>query len=1193
MWASLLRPKKRRLGADRSPFSSPLTGVDSSPVVAKDSRMQRRRRASAEFPDEADDGGDDAPEIEVDSPSEEDQEEDPEEDENEDGLGEQTPLLPIFSAAHLGTDNSIRLLIKSVLNPDWQFLDSLPVYNITHAIRLLVVPRCETTLTWDQLRSPQVSQFLVRPIQQQTRTSHFSRATVYALMANTLQFFKESYEDPGNSGTSRTRALVCELLAIKLLKEFTTRELIDALSYDFDPLQGLLTPGPTPTAVAPNWDQTAKTARPAQSRATRVSTLEVAIRAQAKRFLAHPLVVRHLEAIWAGKIVFHSAADNLHRPSMVVIPNQTRGYGAANGQQENILQASPDKLQPTKQRAHVEPTPVHLRRSVTLYDPRDASLLKLSRLRVPRYRQFLSTCSLAVLLSLYVAVLARRSLKITGLEVVFWFWSAGFMLDELVGFNEQGFSLYIMSIWNSFDLGILLLLIVFYGMRLLGIILPDTKAHSTANAAYDVLAANAVLLFPRLFSVLDHYRYFSQLLIAFRLMAVDLVAVFVLILISCSGFFVAFTLSFRDASSDKFDPQGVAYALFQMLLGFTPAAWNNWDDYNFLGKIILTLFLFICHFLIVTILITVLTNSFMAIVANANDEHQFVFAVNTISMVKADALFSYVAPTNILAWILTPLRYVVPFRRYVKINRTVIKVTHFPVLFAIYSYERIFLRGAAFEPTDLVENRGRGQQKAAALVFEDPKKAFGLFSPTNRLRAGSVASFHKDRALDEVFRQPYRDSSRQGGRQPSERRKTTHVVDNWMQGMGSDGKASPPVEQDRSILEHLETRRRRMRRSENLRNRALSGHRALTDATRSVASDPEDFLSNPGDRPPRLQHKESDLINMSMDEIIQETDADGDEEDDGLSSDPRRSRPQQQSQVKTSLDHEDYFQQTPTPHKLQILIPSTLPVSGHHPKQPLVNSDNESSKPQPKLRPQTRKPSSSTILFDPVTSPSLPRRSPPIKKQSTASGTATPKTPRRRSPRRSVHPTAIRPRPIFPPRTSFQSAPVVPGILLPDRSRPRNRQTSINFDLNSELGDNFNTQNNMIGAMPSSFATQMAMATGALRIPVARSTDEGNEDSRMMSRLMLARMKTLEEGFQDVIREFRGMRDEGGGGGGGGGGEKGARRKKERGRKKEDEAGAEDGMRSLDEMGKPGDTSDPVKLEVDKGQDVAGPLEHA
>ena len=107
-----------------------------------------------------------------------------------------------------------------------QVADSLPVYNLTHTIRLLVVPRCDTTLSWDQLRSPQVSQFLIKPIQQEIRTSHFSRATLYALMANCLQFNKEIQMNPGNSGTSKTRALVCELLAIKMLKEFSTRELV-------------------------------------------------------------------------------------------------------------------------------------------------------------------------------------------------------------------------------------------------------------------------------------------------------------------------------------------------------------------------------------------------------------------------------------------------------------------------------------------------------------------------------------------------------------------------------------------------------------------------------------------------------------------------------------------------------------------------------------------------------------------------------------------------------------------------------------------------------------------------------------------------------------------------------------------------------------------------------------------------------
>jgi hypothetical protein len=392
--------------------------------------------------------------------------------------------------------------------------------------------------------------------------------------------------NPGNVGVNNTRALVCELLAMRLLKEFSTRELIDALSYDFNPLQGL----PTPGTMTPggNW--------PLQSsRSARVSTVEVAIRAQAKKFLAHPLVVQQLEAIWAGTIVFHSIADSLHRKPEPLV-RQYRGLdptiSPGRGPSRRMSPTKPSNAPP--QRAL---TPALMRRSVTLYDPHDASLFKLSRLRVPRYRNLYSTLSYGVMLGLFLAVLADKSDDITGLEVLFWFWSAGYMLDELVGFSEQGFGLYIMSVWNAFDLGILLLFLVYYVLRLYGILMLDQQfeRHAMSSMAYDVLGSAAVLLFPRLFSALDHYKYFSQLLIAFRMMAMDLVAILVLIVITCSGFFVAFTLAFKK----ELGAGNTAYALFQLVMGFTPAAWDIWADYNILGKMLLALFLFICHFLIV------------------------------------------------------------------------------------------------------------------------------------------------------------------------------------------------------------------------------------------------------------------------------------------------------------------------------------------------------------------------------------------------------------------------------------------------------------------------------------------------------------------------------------------------------------------------------------------------------------------
>ena len=900
---------------------------------------------------------------------------------------------------------------------------------------------------------------------------------------------------------------------------------LDALSYDFYPLQGL-PPSNGNANPGPNWDSShgAK----AQPRAARISTLEIAIRAQSKRFLAHPLVVQQLEAIWAGTIVFHSAADNLHRCPEKVTPNQNRGYGAIGGRGA-MLQASPDRLQPAKQRDHLDPVTFSVRRSATLYDPRDASLFKLSRLRVPRYRQFLSTCSFAVLLGLYLAVLIERSLTITPLEVVFWFWSAGFMLDEVVGFNEQGFSLYIMSFWNAFDLGILLLLVAYYCMRLYGLLMPDVRKHHTADNAYDLLAANAVLLFPRLFSVLDHYRYFSQLLIAFRMMAMDLVAVFVLIVISCSGFFVAFTLSF---GTGDYDAASVAYALFQMLMGFTPAAWDSWGTYNILGKTILTLFLFICHFLIVTILITVLTNSFMAIVQNANEEHQFVFAVNTISMVKSDALFSYVAPTNVIAWLLAPLRFVLPFRQFVRINRTVIKVTHFPVLFLIYAYERTILRRSMFDATELVEQRGR--QGLGVRAFEAPGAGLNLFSPKlNRLREPSVATFQKDRALDEVFRRPFRDNTIRNTQKSHERRKTSNVVNSWMQTMGPDGTASPPVEQDHSVVDRLEAHRVAHRRSQQLARRRQPGFRRdFTEVAMSIMSDPEEFVgAGRQERPPR-RREDSDLLNMSMDDIPRQTDADGDDElftndeEDLITLDRPSATPDRKVPIKQdpSQQDEDYFQHTPT---AKPRIPHFSSDYSNHPRSsPPKVAAVRTNLQRPNRAGHMRNVSTNTVLYDPPpplidSSTSSPtRKAITVRNSVKNTGTVTPAASAgRRTPKRQL-PGASRPRPIMPARAAFQSAPDLTGLL--GFGQGRGRSHSFTMDLGSDIGDNKAIGGGYVGAVPNSFATQMAYATGAMR--AGQAAAGGNEDQQRMGKLMLARMNALEEGFREVLKEVKDWR---------------------------------------------------------------------
>ncbi|KAH7165516.1 hypothetical protein EDB81DRAFT_942545 [Dactylonectria macrodidyma] len=1074
MFSSLLRPRAGSRRVNRRPDS---TGSLSPHPTRRE--YTPRRHATADFTEADDDDADDSneedpvPRFRNDRHVDDEAEDDDRDGNDDDGVDEDgrrggLPVLPLFSASHL---------------------DSLPIYSITHAIRIIVSARTETTLTWDQLRSPQVSQFLVKPMQQQIRTQHFSRATLYALMANCLQFCKEGQRYPSNAGISSTRAKVCELLALKLLKEYNTRELIDALAYDFYPLQGL------PGSQSPSAIRRTPPGSKMPLMASRTSTLEVAIRASAKHFLAHPVVVQQLDAIWSGAITFHSSADSLHRDPA----RDVKGQIGKPDARTPLLGSLPPK-------ENFSNAPFG-RRTVTLYDPRQASLLKLSRLRVPRYRSFLSTVSLAVLIGLFLAVLAQRSVQITGLELIFWFWSAGFMLDELVGFNEQGFALYIMSFWNIFDLGILMLLIVYYCMRAYGVFLVDP--HHWNDMAYDVLAANAILLLPRIFSILDHYQYFSQLLIAFRMMAVDLFAVFILIGILCSGFFVFFTLS-----KNSFEATEAAYKIFQLLMGFTPAAWDMWPTYNWLGRSLLVLFLIICHFLVVTILITVLTNSFMTIASNANEEHQFLFAINTITMVKNDALFSYIAPSNIFAWLLMPLRYFMPLRHFVWLNRTIIKITHFPVLFCIYLYERLWLAPSMYEPTDLVEHPGR--ERGRAISFADPVARAAIFSPSIRLREESVAGFQKDRALEEVFRRAPDPVTLRTQRR-HERRKTQTAIRNWMDQHDETG-ASPgnwPSLEGGAVPNWQRRLSVGWERTSNLRR--------VSDV-RSAASDPADLLSNSG-HPLRHERFLRTLATSEAPEYKDQTDADGDDElvtndededDNGTNAEMSRAG----GHVRIPEEPEEsYF--------------TSQMASGFGKLASSVSSSGKDVPPTPRPRrgAHNRTMSTNTILFNPqemkqvqgaspVSPPHAGQPRPRTSGRTTGEKTPTHAT-RRSSPRRSLYVAGSKPRPVIPPRVESGGVVTRSALLsIEPRNRPREVRRMPSLDL-SAISDHIPFGNDDSHAvMPGSFQTQMAMAMMKdNRLRAAGSIDASDRDR--MGRLVLARMKTLEESFADVIREMR------------------------------------------------------------------------
>lgn len=102
-------------------------------------------------------------------------------------------------------------------------------------------------------------------------------------------------------------------------------------------------------------------------------------------------------------------------------------------------------------------------------------------------------------------------------------------------------------------------------------------------------------------------------------------------------------------------------------------------------------------------------------------------------------------------------------------------------------------------------------------------------------------------------------------------------------------------------------------------------------------------------------------------------------------------------------------------------------------------------------------------------------------------------------------------------------------LALNERSRARAPSfNAVALDLASDLGDN-NLNPNFghadIVALPASLTTQFEMEA---RIKKARQQQQmgsdAESDSNRMSRIMLARMTTLEEGFRDMLQEVKGLK---------------------------------------------------------------------
>ncbi|KAG8904105.1 hypothetical protein FRB99_002224 [Tulasnella sp. 403] len=511
-------------------------------------------------------------------------------------------------------------------------LDEFPVYPIIHLIKADIEHFIDTPLSYDALSAPDLTYSLVQPLYDKYSKMR-NMATVFCFLLNRVHFLRD--QALSSIPLSQSRAALCELIAIKLLRDYaeSTMGLATVMTTSW-----CIFAGAGPEVLAKVDESTGDV--DVNERVG--NAIELAIIGQAKRFIKSAAFQKVIDCIWSGKIVYQAESD------------------------------------------HSFLSDTYKRKSIHFYDPRKAPLLDHYRLKVPAVRSVLEYIEFLVLFILYVIALEGNDPNSVNLaEGSFMLYAFGFTLDKVAAMQEHGMRVYSANLWNAFDVAFITIFISYASFRAYGLNYDESWAKAIG---VDILALGACMMFPRLaFVTLSN----NLMVLSLRSMFYEFVVLMLLAAFCFCGFLYAlWTLG--KSSSISYTPGTIFWWMLDLYFGLDASGFDRATTFHpIFGPVLMVVYACLSNTLLVTVLVSILSHTFSTISGDAVAECMFRRAVTTIEGVKADALFSYQPPLNIFAFIvMLPLSYILNRRWFHKVNVFMIRVTSFPILICIAIYER-------------------------------------------------------------------------------------------------------------------------------------------------------------------------------------------------------------------------------------------------------------------------------------------------------------------------------------------------------------------------------------------------------------------------------------------------------------------------------------------------------------------------
>ncbi|KAF8892277.1 hypothetical protein BD779DRAFT_1670602 [Infundibulicybe gibba] len=304
-------------------------------------------------------------------------------------------------------------------------------------------------------------------------------------------------------------------------------------------------------------------------------------------------------------------------------------------------------------------------------------------LKVPSIRSVLEYLNFVILFILFVvAIEVNERDRLNTAEVAFMVYALGFTLEKIAAMQEHGIKVYFKGTWNGFDLAFVTTFCVYAFLRCYGIFSDHIWARTFG---IDCLALIACLMFPRLaFVTLKN----NLMVLSLRAMMMQFLVLMLIAAFCFCGFLYAlWTLSRNQA---EYSAGTIAWWMLDLWFGLDASGFDRANQFHpVFGPVLMVTYACLSNTLLLTVLVSILSNTFATINEDAAAEAMFRKAVSTIEGVKADSLFSYQPPVNLIALcIMLPASYILSPRWFHKVNVFMIRITSFPILLIIALYER-------------------------------------------------------------------------------------------------------------------------------------------------------------------------------------------------------------------------------------------------------------------------------------------------------------------------------------------------------------------------------------------------------------------------------------------------------------------------------------------------------------------------